>query len=60
MQLVTEVIEDYAYFRYRDADVVATMKGVGDNFIDQHRLDDHIVDGQLKLKDSLGQLRYSR
>ncbi|HEV8513129.1 MAG TPA: ABC transporter permease, partial [Cyclobacteriaceae bacterium] len=43
VQLVTEVIEDYAYFRYRDADVVATMKGVSDNFIDQHRLDDHIV-----------------
>jgi len=54
VQIVTEVIEDYAYFRYRDADVIATMKGVGDNFIDQHRLDDHIVDGQLKLKDSLG------
>jgi len=54
VQVVTEIIEDYAYFRYRDADVIATMKGVGDNFIDQHRLDDHIVDGQLKLKDSLG------
>jgi lipoprotein-releasing system permease protein len=54
VQLVTEVIEDYAYFRYRDADVVATMKGVSDNFIDQHRLDSHVVDGQLKLKDSLG------
>ena len=54
VQLVTEVIEDYALFRYRDADVVATMKGVGDNFIDQHRLDSHIVDGKLKLQDSLG------
>jgi len=54
VQLVTEVIEDYAYFRYRDADIVATMKGVSDNFIDQHRIDEHIVDGQLKLKDSLG------
>ncbi len=54
VEIVTEVIEDYAYFRYRDADVIATMKGVSDNFIDQHRLDDHIVDGTLKLKDSLG------
>lgn len=54
VQLVTEVIEDYAYFRYRDADIVATMKGVSDNFIDQHRIDDHIVDGELKLRDSLG------
>lgn len=54
VQLVTEVIEDYAYFRYRDADVIATMKGVSDNFIDQHRLDGHVVDGQLRLRDSLG------
>jgi len=50
VEVVTEVIEDYAYVRYRDADVVATIKGVGDNFIDQHRLDDRIVQGELKLK----------
>ncbi len=48
--VVTQVIEDYAYIRYRDADVVATIKGVSDNFIDQHRLDDRIVQGELKLK----------
>jgi len=50
VNVVTEVIEDYAYIRYRDADVVATIKGVSDNFIDQHRLDDRIVQGDLKLK----------
>lgn len=50
VDVVTEVIEDYAYIRYRDADVVATIKGVSDNFIDQHRLDDRIVQGELKLK----------
>src|SRR5579871_3983411 len=50
--VVTEVIEDYAYLRYRDADMVVTMKGVSDNFIDQHRLDGHVVDGELKLRDS--------
>lgn len=49
VEIVTEVIEDYAYVRYRDADVVATIKGVSDNFIDQHRLDDRIVQGELKL-----------
>ena len=54
VHLVTEVIEDYAYLRYRDADMVVTMKGVSDNFIDQHRLDGHIVAGELKLRDSLG------
>lgn len=49
VEVVTEVIEDFAYVRYRDADVVASIKGVGDNFIDQHRLDDRIVQGDLKL-----------
>jgi lipoprotein-releasing system permease protein len=48
--IVTEVIEDYAYVRYRDADMVVTMKGVSDNFIDQHRLDNHLVDGELVLR----------
>ncbi len=50
VEVVTEVIEDYAYIRYRDADVVATIKGVSDNFIDQQRLDDRIVQGEMKLK----------
>ncbi len=54
VQIVTEVIEDYGYLRYRDADMIVMMKGVSDNFIDQHRLDDHIVEGELKLHDSLG------
>ncbi len=54
VQIVTEVIEDYALVRYRDADIVVTMKGVSDNFIDQHRLDSRIVDGKLKLRDSSG------
>jgi lipoprotein-releasing system permease protein len=50
--IVTEVIEDYAYVRYRDADMVVTMKGMSDNFIDQHRLDNHIVDGKLVLRNN--------
>src|SRR5438045_1074770 len=28
VDVVTEVIEDYAYLRYREADMVVTMKGV--------------------------------
>jgi lipoprotein-releasing system permease protein len=51
VRIVTEVIEDYAYVRYRSADMVVTMKGVSDNFIDQHRLDGHLDDGKLKLKE---------
>jgi lipoprotein-releasing system permease protein len=50
--IITEVIEDYAYVRFRDADMVVTMKGVSDNFIDQHRLDNHLVDGELVLREN--------
>lgn len=52
VRIVTEVIEDYAYVRYRDADMVVTMKGVSDNFLDQHRLDDHLADGRLVLNEN--------
>lgn len=51
VEIVTEVIEDYAYARYREANQVITLKGVSDNFLDQHRIDHNIVEGTLKLKD---------
>lgn len=51
VQIVTEVIEDYAYVRYRDADMVIILKGVSNNFLDQHRFDDHIADGRLVLEE---------
>lgn len=47
--IVTEVIEDYVYVKYRDAEMVLTMKGVSENFIDQHRIDNAIVAGEYKL-----------
>lgn len=50
IDIVTEVIEDYAYVRYRDANQIVTLKGVSDNFIDQHRIDEKIIDGRLQLK----------
>ena len=52
VEIVTEVIEDYAYVRYRDADLVVTIKGVSDNFIDQHRLDNHLDEGKMRLKEN--------
>lgn len=52
VETVTEVIEDYALVRYRDADIVVTIKGLSDNFINQHRLDDHIVEGKLRLREN--------
>ena len=48
--IVTEVIEDYAYVRYQDANQVVMLKGVSENFLDQHRIDEHIVEGELALK----------
>lgn len=52
VELVTEVIEDYAYLRYRDANQVVIIKGVSDNFIEQNRIPaENIVEGELKLKE---------
>lgn len=52
VSIVTQVIEDYAYARYGDANQVITLKGVEDNFIDQHRIPhENITEGELKLKD---------
>lgn len=48
--IVTEVIEDYAYARYREANQVVTLKGVSANFIDQHRIDNAIAEGTLRLE----------
>lgn len=52
VDIVTEVIEDYAYLRYRDANQVVTIKGVGQNFLQQNRIPkENIVEGQLRLED---------
>ena len=51
IKVVTEVIEDYCYLRYRDADMVATLKGVSENFLEQERLDNYLVEGTLKLRE---------
>lgn len=50
VDIVTEVIEDYAYVRYRDANQVVMLKGVSDNFLDQHLIDNSIIKGELALK----------
>jgi lipoprotein-releasing system permease protein len=51
VEIVTEVIEDYAYARYNDANQVVTIKGVSDNFMDQKRIPaTSIVEGELLLK----------
>ncbi len=58
VDVVTEVIEDYAYLRYRDANQVVIIKGVSDSFLKQNRIpDENIVEGALKLKD--GPINYA-
>jgi len=47
---ITEVIEDNVYVRYRDSEMVATIKGVSDNYIKQGRIEDHLVFGEIDLK----------
>lgn len=49
VEVVTEVVEDFAYVRYRDANQLVTLKGVSGNFVDQHRIDDNIVAGEVAL-----------
>lgn len=50
VDIVTEVIEDYAFARYNQANQPVTIKGVSDNFLQQQRLtEDKITEGELKL-----------
>jgi len=55
--LVTEVIEDNAYVRYKKAEMVVKLKGVSDNFLAEDRLKNNMVLGEFKLHD--GQNNYA-
>lgn len=52
VEVVTEVMEDYAYLRYREANQIVTLKGVSENFIDQKRINSSIVEGELVLREN--------
>jgi len=52
VDIVTEVIEDFAYVNYRDASLIVTIKGFSDNFLEQKRIDNAIVSGELKLREN--------
>jgi lipoprotein-releasing system permease protein len=52
IEVVSEVIEDNALLKYRDAQMVVKLKGVSDNYLKQSNIDTTIQDGQFKLKDS--------
>lgn len=49
--VLTEVIEDNALLKYRDGQMVVTVKGVSDNFTEQTKMGKAMVYGQFKLKD---------
>lgn len=49
VDVVSEVIEDNALIRYKDSEMVARIKGVGDNFQEQRRLEKVIVHGEANL-----------
>ncbi|MEQ9440234.1 MAG: FtsX-like permease family protein [Cyclobacteriaceae bacterium] len=50
VEVVTQVIEDNAMARYQDAQMIVKLKGVSDNFVNQHRLDRAMVHGDITLK----------
>lgn len=50
VEMITEVVEDFAYVRYRDANQLVTLKGVSENFVDQRRIDASIVLGEVALR----------
>ena len=47
----TEVVEDNALLRYENRQVLATVKGVSDDYSQMTGLDTMIVDGEFKLKE---------
>ncbi len=47
---ISKVIEDNAYVKYRDAEMVITVKGVDENFLLHDRFKNNIVEGDLYLK----------
>lgn len=51
VEIVTQVVEDNAYARYKNDEMVVKLKGVEDNFVDHHRLDSNIIYGKMLLKE---------
>ena len=46
---VVKVIEDNAYLKYENAEMVGVVKGVSKNYLEVNKLKDKITEGQLKL-----------
>ncbi len=48
---VVQVIEDNAYLKYDNAEMVGVIKGVSDNYLTVNRLSEKVVEGYLQLWD---------
>ena len=46
---VVQVIEDNAYLKYENAEMVGVIKGVSQNYLEVNKLADKITEGQLRL-----------
>jgi len=53
VEILTEIIEDNALVRYGDNQLVATIKGVSDNFLKQGRFSQGIFTGEMSLGSEL-------
>lgn len=51
VEIVTQVVEDNAYAKYKNDEMVVKLKGVEGNFIDHHRMDKSIIQGQFILEE---------
>ncbi len=57
VELLTQVIQENALLRYRNAQVVVNIKGVDDSFLKRSRLDSAMINGTFRLHD--GQIPYA-
>lgn len=53
ISLISEVVQDYALIRYNDRQVVATVKGVDDQYLHLTQLNNVLIDGEFKLRDEV-------
>ena len=52
VEVVTQIVEDNAYVKYKDDEMVVKLKGVEKNFKDHHRFDKNIVQGRFLLEEN--------
>jgi len=57
VKTVVEVVEDYAYIKYRDSEIAVQLKGVGDNFVEDSQFETAVVEGKFQLKE--GDVNYA-